>query len=407
MDGKADLCEVVSTDAEGVTLRLDRVPRPVKFPWWQVDPEDVEAIRSGGHGPEEPASAERTLPGIRVRTRDGKVHEGILLPGAPAGDLWIKDAGGKTVVRSGEVVSREEARILLQRIYAPDELFNHLVSRIRPATPEDFDRLGAELVRARLADRAGAVLRMAELLRHPDRPESRLNRDLARLSGVLDGIAVKKAAFDAQESCLAGDYDKALEQMDAVEQGLPSPPPPAALAEVRRLRGLVQELRGAARDDRIVQEWHRTLDTLLKAKAMDRAVSWAEAAAWVERGLPEEVERGVRARFNFTPADPEARRAWDRRPEEAALKHGVGSGSWMALRPEARAPGEWWDAADDASRHGVLKGLAIEKHLHVISKEIKGCPACGGTGLAGGARMPDEPCRSCLGAKSKRDLFYR
>jgi len=127
----------------------------------------------------------------------------------------------------------------------------------------------------------------------------------------------------------------------------------------------------------------------------------------VERGLPEEVERQVRARYNFTPADPEARRAWERRPAEAALKHSWGSGSWLALRPEAKAPEEWWAAADDASRYAVLKGLAVGRHLQVIAKELKSCPACGGTGLAGGADSSGGVCPSCLGAKSQQVLIYR
>ncbi len=408
VDGKVELCEVVSQDEQGVVLRLDRVPRPVRFSWWQIDPDDAEALKTGDRGgPAEAVSAERTIAGIRVRTTDGKVHEGLPLSGAPPGEIWLKNAGGKVVVRAGEVASREEARVPLQRVFTPDELFTHLVSRIRPSTPEDFDRLGAELVRVRLADRAGSVLRVAELLRHPDRPESRLYRDLGKLRDLLEDIAVRQAAFDARESCLAGDYERALERLDAVEQGLPASAPAAAGAEVRRLRGLVQELRGAAREERIVQEWYRTFDALIKAKAMDREISHAEAKAWVEGTLPGEVERHVQARFNFSPGDPEARRAWDRRPGSASFKHSAGNGSWLELRPEARAPEAWWSAADDASRYAVLKGLAVERHLHVLARELKGCPSCGGTGVDAAARPAGQACPSCLGTKAQRILFYR
>ncbi len=405
IDGRVELCEVVSADAAGVTLRLDRVPRPVKFGWWQLDPEDAEAIRGGGAA--EPSRPERTLPGIRVRTRDGRVHEGLSLPGAPAGEIWIKNAEGRTVIRAEESVSREDARVPVQRVYSPDELFTYLAGRIRPSAPEDFDRLAAELVRARLPDRAGAVVRMSEILRSPLRPESRLARDLARLRDSLEGMEARRAAFEAQEGCLAGDYDMALERLAAVEGGLPTPLPPEALAEVRRLRGLLQELRGAAREDRIVREWHLVFDTLLRVKAMDRGVSFAEASVWVERTLPEEVERRVRARFNFTPGDPEARRAWERRPAENMLRHSVGGGSWMELAPAARPQEEWWSAADDASRYGVLKGLAVERHMQVIAKELKGCPGCGGTGLAAGPGGPGDVCPSCIGTKCVRVFIYR
>lgn len=409
VDGRTEACEIVSSDAEGVTLRLERIPKPVKFPWWQIDREDAEAIRGVGmrEGTAGSASPERTLPGLRVRTREGRVFEGVPLPGAPAGDLWLGTSGGKTVVPGASVVSREQIRIPIEKACTPDELFSHLVARIQPATADDFDRLGAELVRAKLPDRAGAILRMAEFLRHPERLESRTVRDLVRLRDALESLEARKAAAAAQESCLAGEYEAALERLDAVERALPSPAPAAALAEVRRLRGLLQELRGAARDERIVLEWHRAMDTRLKARAMDRAVSWAEASAWVERGLPEEVERDVRARFNFSPSDPGARGAWERRPEDPVYKHAVGSGSWLTLKPEIRAPEEWWSVADDASRYGALKGLAIERHLRVVSKELKSCPACGGTGLARGPAAEGEICPACLGTKSQKVLIYR
>jgi len=45
LDGKAELCEVVSADADGVTLRLPGIPQPLKFRWWQLASEDASRLR--------------------------------------------------------------------------------------------------------------------------------------------------------------------------------------------------------------------------------------------------------------------------------------------------------------------------------------------------------------------------
>jgi len=406
VDGGIELCEVVSIDSEGVVLRLDRVPRPVKFAWWQIDPEDAREIRGGGRATP-PLAEGGTVPGIRVRTREGGVFEGVPVPGAPEGDVWIRNAEGRTALKAEQVVSREEVALPLARVYSPEEIFRLFAGRIRPSTPEEFERLGAELVRARMGDRAGALLRMAELLRHPDRPPMRLYRDLGRLRDLLEDLALRQAVAEAQESGLAGDYDRVLERLEAVERGLPASPPAGVEAELRRLRNLVQEMRGADREERIVQEWHRTTEVLLKARAMDPKGSFREASEWVERALPEEVERQVRGRFNFTPGDPEIRRAWERRSQDAVRKHAVGSGSWIWLEPGARDREEWWRGADAASRYGVLMGLAVERHFQVVACELKSCPACGGGGRVEGPSSSGDLCATCLGTKSLRVLIYR
>ncbi len=405
LDGRVELCEVVSRDDEAVTLRLEGVPRPVRFPWWQLDPADAARLRERSAAPAAPGpSADLAVSGLRVRTTDGRVFEGVPVPGAPAKELWLRNAEGRFVVPLDSVASQEEAKFELARVYGPDEVFRILVGRLRPMTAEQYDRLGSELLRARLKDRAMSAFRTAELLRHPDWPESRLHGDLLRLRDRLEGLAVRRAIFEAEESCLAGDYDRALAHLDEVEKGLAAAPGSERVRdELRRLRAQLHALRGIARDERIVQEGYRSIEAFVKLRAMDRALPWAEARAFVEERMAGEVLERLRWRFNFTPGDSTVRQAWDRRPEDLMHKHSWDEASWLVLRPEARDPQTWWAAAPDLARYQALKGLYVEKHLQVLAAESKSCAACGATGQeAAGAA-----CASCLGLKVQRVVIYR
>jgi hypothetical protein len=403
VDGRAELCEVVSADAGGATLRLDALPRPVRFPWWQLDPGDADALRARLLGkPAAPAAGESTVAGVRIRTLDQRTIEGVLVPGSPEGELWVKNAEGRFVVRADEVASREEAAFPVRRIYLGEELVQVLLGRIRPGSPEDYDRLGGELLRASLRERALAAFRTAELLRHPERPESVLYRELIRLRDRVDDLAARQAVFQAQERWSSGDWDGALLQVDAVEKLLEARPDAPVLAETRRLRAQLQAFRGRARDERIVDEWRRSAEALLKAKAVDRALGWAEARAYAEDGLERDVLERVRARFNFSPEDPAAKLAWDRRPEEDLEKHSYEESSWIVGRPDAGSPEAWWKGASDAARYALLKGLYVEKRLEVRHAGSKSCGGCGGAGVRDGALCP-----VCAGLRSQRVLFYR
>jgi hypothetical protein len=75
----------------------------------------------------------------------------------------------------------------------------------------------------------------------------------------------------------------------------------------------------------------------------------------------------------------------------------------VVVRPELRAPEEWWKTADDRTRYDLLKGLFVEKHLTVIRAEQKSCGVCGGTGQDAAGTL----CASCQGLKGYRVLIYR
>ena len=84
LDGKVELCEVVVVDGDGVTLRLSGIPQPVKFRWWQLGAEDAARLREVHFGkPVVTAEGEFLVPGLRIRTVDGKVYEGVAAEGAP------------------------------------------------------------------------------------------------------------------------------------------------------------------------------------------------------------------------------------------------------------------------------------------------------------------------------------
>lgn len=405
LDGRTELCEIVARDVEGLTLRLAGLPRPVRFPWWQIDPEDAARLRGGeGSGEPIPAGSEFAVPALRVRLVDGRAVEGVLMPGAPANEIWIRNAEGRHVLPAGDIASREDVRLDLHRVYGPDEIATILTGRIRPSTAEGFDRLGAELQRAKLEERAMAAFRMAELLRHPEWPEAAVASELVKLRDRIEDLAVRRSLYQVQESCLAGDYDPALAQMDAIETALGAAPGAEGVREeLKRLRLLIQGLRGRARDERIVQEGWRGAEALLKAKAMDRTSTWSASRAWAEDRLSEELLEQLRRRFNFTPGDPALGAAWDGRPSEPAGKHAVDEASWITLRPEARDPEGWWSSANDSARYRALKAAWILKRLQVLRSDLKSCASCGGTGQdAAGAA-----CASCAGLKEQRVIFYR
>ena len=113
VDGRVELCEVVAKDGDGVTLKLPGVPKPLKFPWWQIDPADASRLRGGeGTGPI-PAATEFSVAGLRVRLLDGRAVDGVLMPGAPANEVWIRNAEGKHVLPAASIVSRRRAGCLV------------------------------------------------------------------------------------------------------------------------------------------------------------------------------------------------------------------------------------------------------------------------------------------------------
>lgn len=405
LDGRTELCEILARDGDGLTLRLPGVAQPLRFPWWQIDPADAARLRGGdGAGGPIPAAAEFGVAGLRIRLADGKAVDGVLMSGAPRNEVWIRNAEGKHVLRADAIASREDIRLELRQVYGPDEIATILSGRIKPSTAEDFDRLGAELQRAKLEERAMAAFRMAELLRHPEWPEAAVAAELVKLRDKIEDLAVRRAVYQAQENWLAGDYDAALGKMDQIEAGIAGAPTADALREeLRRLRSLIQDLRGRARDEGIVREGWRAAEALLKAKAMDKNATWEQARNWAEEWLPSELLDHLRRRFNFTPGDPTLAVTWEKRPAEPVWKHPVDDASWITLRPEAREPEAWWRAADDSARYRALKAAWILKRLPVLRSDLKSCATCGGTGLeASGAT-----CAACMGLKEQQVLFYR
>ena len=397
----------MSADADGISLRLSGIPQPVKFRWWQLASEDAARLREaqGSRPAVKAAEGEFLVPGLRIRTADDKVYEGVPVDGAPSGQLWLKNAEGKFVIRVESILAREEIKVDLARAYAPDEVVGILVGRIKPRTADDYDLLGTQLLRAKLQARAVGAFKVAEMLRHPESPEARMVGELVKLRDRIDDLAIRKAVFQAEEQALAGEYDAAIAQVEVVEKLLADRPD--ALEELKRVRTQLQEFRGLARDERIVMEGYRASEALLKTKAMDRAVSYGHARAWVEEKLFPELLQHLRTKFNFSPDDPTVQRVWDRRPADARMKHSYDGASWVVLRPELRAPEDWWKATDDRTRYNLLKGLFIEKHLTVLRAEQKSCGVCGGTGLLEQKDTTSAMCPSCQGLKGYRILIYR
>ncbi|HVR84891.1 MAG TPA: hypothetical protein VMU54_11310, partial [Planctomycetota bacterium] len=394
------------SDADGISLRLSGIPQPIKFRWWQLAAEDAARLREQRPGvfsvtPE----SEFLVSGLRIRTVDDKVYEGVPVDGAPPGQLWLKNADGKYVIQIETILTRDEIKVDLARAYGPDEVVGILVGRIKPRSAEDYDQLGAQLLRAKLQARAVAAFKVAEMLRHPESPEARMVGELVKLRERIDDLAVRKAVFQAEEQALAGEYDAAIAKVEEIEKLLAGHPD--SLAELQRVRTQLQEFRGLARDDRIVAEGYRAAEALLKIKAMDHSVSYAEARAWAEQKLPAELVQHLRLKFNFSPDDATVQRVWERRPADGLMKHSYDGASWVVLRPDLRATQDWWVSADDRTRYDLLKGLYIEKNLITLRTELKSCGVCGGTGLVERRGEASALCPSCWGLKGSRVLIYR
>ena len=376
LDGKTELCEVVAVDADGVVLKLSGITQSIRFRWWQISGEDAARLRENRPGvPSVTPESEFLVSGLRIRTVDDKVYEGVPVDGAPAGQLWLKNADGKYVIRIDMILTRDEIKVDLTKAYSSDEVVGILVGRIKPRTPEDYDNLGAQLLKAKLQARAVAAFKVAEMLRHPESPEARMVGELVKLRERIDDLAVRKAVFQAEEQALAGAYDAAIAKVEEIEKMLAGHP--EALAELQRVRTQLQEFRGLARDERIVAEGYRAAEALLKIKAMDHSIPFADA------------------------------RVWEKRPTDGLMKHSYDGSSWVVLRPDLRAPQEWWVAADDRTRYELLKGFYIEKNLGVLRTEFKSCGVCGGTGQVERRAEPNALCPSCFGLKGYRVLIYR
>jgi hypothetical protein len=405
LDGKVELCEVVSADADGVALRLSGIPQPIKFRWWQISTEDAARIRDSRPGtPSVTPESEFLVSGLRIRTVDDKVYEGVVAEGAPFGQLWLKNADGKYVIKIETILTRDEIKVDLTKAYTPEEVVGILVGRIKPRSPEEYDQLGAQLLRAKLQARAVAAFKVAEMLRHPESPEGRMVGELVKLRERVDDLAVRKAVFQAEEQALAGEYDAALAKIEEIEKLLTGHP--ESLEELKRVRTQLQESRGLARDERIVSEGYRASEAFLKLVAMNHQIPFADARLWAEAGLPAELFEHLRQRFNFSPGDETVRQVWERRPAEGLMKHSYDGSSWVVLRPELRAPQDWWAAADDRTRYDLLKGLYIEKNLSVLRTELKSCGVCGGIGTIQRRDETSAICPSCFGLKGYRVLIY-
>jgi hypothetical protein len=168
--------------------------------------------------------ADLTVAGIRIRTREGRVYEGLLQSGPTGGDLQVKNTEETLVVPEESVETRQPVRLDLRRVYRPSELLEILEGRGMPSSGEGFDRMEAGLLRAKLRERAVSAFRMAEILRHPEGAEAALLVQLARLRDRVEDLAIRRTVFQARESCLSGDYGLALAQLGELEKSIGGEP---------------------------------------------------------------------------------------------------------------------------------------------------------------------------------------
>lgn len=407
LDRHEEIVEVVDWNETGIRFRMKDVPQPVFFEWWKLDAKDAEILRKRYLGKSEaPADPGLTLEGVRIQV-SGKTIEGIVLPDAPPDEIRIKNAEGTWIYKMADVTSKESVRLRLTQVYSEKELSKILIDRMPPVDAEDWDKLGVELLRLGLRDRAQAAINIAEILRRPELPEGQLYRDLVSLRRKLEDLSLQKSVYEVQEVFLAGQYDEALAKIDGLERVVTDE---TLARDLRRIRTELQQLRDLSREEQIVAEWMRMTEVLLRTKAIDRTIGYRDAVSYVMNDLPAEVQKAVNERFHITGGDPSAKLVWEQRGQRTVLKHSYENGSWLVERAELGSPESWWTASDDAARYRVLKGVAVEKHFVKIRTVEKNCPTCGGTGTVDTAKYPHATlgiCPSCLGLKHERTVFYR
>lgn len=406
IDQHEETVEVVDWNERGIRVRMKDVPQPVFFEWYKLDPGHADTLKKRYLGKAEtPAEEGVTIEGVRIRTSKETV-EGVVLE-SPPDEIKIKNAADIFVFKVADVVSQEKVRLRVNQVYTGEELEKILLQRMPPVDAEDWDKLGAELLKLGHGDRARQAFNLAEYLRRPELPEGQVYRDLVTLRRKLEDISLQKSIYQVQEVFLAGQYDEALLKVDALERAVRDE---ALLKDLRRLRTELQQLRDQSREEQIVAEWTRMTEVLIRTKAFDRMLGYRDAVSYVMNDLPADILKAVNERFHITGGDTSAKLVWEQRSARTANKHSYQNGSWLIERAELGAPETWWAAADDASRFRVLKGVAIEKHCIVLRVVEKNCPTCGGTGTVDRAKYPHATlgiCPSCLGLKHERTVFYR
>lgn len=402
---------VVKVEEDGITLKLDYSHKPVKFIWAEIFPDDVEFIKYKylAHLPKE-TPKEYTVPAVKITTSEGKVYEGVELKESPLNEVWLKNVKGKFVIERTSIKSKETIRIEIAKIYTDEELDKLLLGPDYPTTAEDFEKLARAYVRAQYPERAVPLFKIADILRNPQYAENSLYRDLIRLRDQLSDANLKKITHNLQSEILSGRFDESIELINKIEQNTIVAQNLKLLDEIKRIRSQLFALRQISKEEQLVGEWYRTLEALLRSKAMDTKSSLKAAKSFVENQIRKEIMALVGDRFKMKKDDKSMEHIWESRSNDLILKHSYEEATWLAESIQTSDPEEFWANSNPDVKYSYLKGLYIEKHMKSVKVDHKNCSTCGGRGTIDREKFnfpTSDRCPSCLGLGRYRFLLYK
>lgn len=407
---------IEEADETGIRFKTDGAAFAMKFTWEELAPEDarrLQAIRLGKPEVQAPTIKELTFPATRIKTQDNRTIVGIIVEvQSTPSEILIKNAKGRTFIPRANIVSQEPVPAPWHALYTNEEVAELLRKQVGNIdTPEQCREFGELLAKHGLTDRAQEQFFIARVLSNPGVPENKLYQDLIRLQRKLEDVTIGNMVAEARQLHLNNHYDEILACFDRIEERMVFSKIGSDLVqELKRLRAEVNALRELSRDHQMIAEWDRLTDAILMTRACDRGLGIADAVAFVRNQLTAHIARAVAAKFNIGPDDPTPVIVWQKRPATVHDKMSYGNATWLAEEPDRGNRDEWWSNADNTSRFRLLKGIYIEKEMHVIKVFEKTCSACGGSGVNAewSARVGVTSfCRSCLGLKHERCLIYR
>ncbi len=402
---------VYSWSEDGIRLKLDGVTSPVYFSWTQLDPGCSLELRQKFLGKDETLQLEDMVTGFQLIPRNGVdflpvprigLVVGMEIPSADPALLKLKSRSQIWIFLREDLLYIKRVKVNRSNFLTESEKENEVLNRVRPGDASGWDEVGRELERLGLKDLAINAFRRAEILRRPDLPEGRLYGELAHLRKTLEASGLQIQVLRAQEFFLSGKIEPALEILQIVAQAAQAPPLRARILQVSR------EIRSwwmSSMEEKLVQEWGRIMDSLIRMKVADRSVSLEEAVTYVGKNLMSDTGKLIRLRFQFSEGDPTPRKLWEDRSVSNVRKHSYGEGSWIRVRPELGNPEPWWKSAEDPARVAYLKGLSIEQNYQVLWAGEKNCSLCGGAGSILGTGSRRKICGACRGLKSEKVVF--
>ncbi len=398
---------------EGIRLKLEGISSSIYFSWSQLEPQCSKRLQRKFLGKGKTSRLGDRVPGYRVIDRKGidffpvphiEIVEGISVPSSDPAVIRLKTGSRVRIFSRKDLVYIRQVSLDRSEVLTESERVGEVVNRVRPGDEKGWDEVGRELMQMGMKDRAIDAFRRAEVLRRPDLPEGKLYRDLIRIRRSLRLDQLKTEILRAQDFFLEQEFPSVLEILKVVGKAVKDY---QVRSEIQRTGKEIRIWWRSSREEQIVVEWGRVIDSLIRSKVADRSITLTDAEAYLRTHLMSDTDRLIRLRFGFVKEDPDPVDLWEERSVADVRKHSFGEGSWVRVRPDLGNPQEWWKNADDSFRVAYLKGLSIESVYRVLWTGKKHCSHCGGKGVVFATGAQGSVCPTCRGLKIEKILFYR